>query len=138
MSEETTKQDSITPPELRNPNGKGGFGDNPQNRNNGAWKKVDTFRYWYDTFKEMSVSELKRWQKANPEEDRKVVADLAFNAVIRASGDLKYLVEVTDRTEGKAQQKVEHSGGMEIQVLRLENLIDGLLDEEDTEDSENN
>lgn len=29
----------------RNPTGKGGFGDNPQNRNPGGWKKEDTPRY---------------------------------------------------------------------------------------------
>lgn len=28
----------------RNPTGRGGFGDNPQNRHNGAWKKEDTPR----------------------------------------------------------------------------------------------
>lgn len=35
----TTKQDYN-----RNPTGRGGFGDNPQNRHNGAWKKENTPR----------------------------------------------------------------------------------------------
>lgn len=28
-----------------NPTGKGGFGDNPQNRNPGGWSKSDTLRF---------------------------------------------------------------------------------------------
>lgn len=38
--DETTKQVRRVP----NPTGRGGFGDNPQNRHNGAWKKEDTPR----------------------------------------------------------------------------------------------
>lgn len=37
----TTDQDKHIP----NPSGKGGFGDNPQNRNPGGWKKDETARY---------------------------------------------------------------------------------------------
>lgn len=38
--DETTKQVKRIP----NPTGRGGFGDNPQNRHNGAWKKENTPR----------------------------------------------------------------------------------------------
>lgn len=104
---ETTKQDSKTPPKLRNPDGKGGFGDNPQNRHNGSWKKTETFRYWFDVFKEMTVAELKTWQNDNPEDKRSVASNLAFTRVIKAQGDLKEFQEVANRSEGMPKQTVE-------------------------------
>lgn len=133
MTEITREQVKHIP----NPTGKGGFQERPQDRHSGSWKKIETFRFWYDTFKEMTVTELKNWQKNNPEDTRKVVADLAFNAVVKAKNDLKYQIEVTDRTEGKSLQKLEHSGGLELQISKLENLIDDLLTE-DTENTEIN
>lgn len=92
---------------IPNPNGVGGFGDNPQNRHNGAWKKTETFRYWFDVFKEMTVAELKTWQKNNPEETRSVASNLAFIRVIKAQGDLKEFQEVANRSEGMPKQTVE-------------------------------
>lgn len=47
----TTKQ-------VPNPTGKGGFGDNPQNRNDGAWKKSDTPRYKLEQMMKLSEDEL--------------------------------------------------------------------------------
>lgn len=41
-----------------NPTGKGGFGDNPQNRNPGGWKKEDTARYKLELLIKMSDEEL--------------------------------------------------------------------------------
>lgn len=45
-------------PMNRNPNGRGGFGDNPQNRNPGGWKKENTARYKLELLIQMSDSEL--------------------------------------------------------------------------------
>lgn len=42
----------------RNPTGKGGFGDNPQNRNPGGWKKEDTPRYKLEQMMKLSEEEL--------------------------------------------------------------------------------
>ncbi len=58
MSKETTNQVSVTPPEKRNPTGKGGFGDNPENRSNGHWKKEDTPRFKLEQMMKMSEEEL--------------------------------------------------------------------------------
>lgn len=44
-----------TPP---NPSGKGGFGDNPQNRNPGGWKKEDTPRFKLEQMMKLSGQEL--------------------------------------------------------------------------------
>lgn len=41
-----------------NPTGKGGFGDNPQNRHHGAWKKEDTPRYKLEQMMKLSEKEL--------------------------------------------------------------------------------
>lgn len=42
-----------------NPTGKGGFGDNPQNRNPGGWKKEDTPRFKLEQMMKLSEQELK-------------------------------------------------------------------------------
>ena len=41
-----------------NPTGKGGFGDNPQNRSNGSWKKTDTARYKLEKMMELTKTEI--------------------------------------------------------------------------------
>lgn len=90
-----------------NPNGTGGFGDNPQNRNNGAWKKTETFRYWFDMFKEMTIGEFEQWQKDNPRDRRSVASDLALRRVLKAREDLREFQEVANRSEGMPKQTVE-------------------------------
>lgn len=41
-----------------NPDGKGGFGDNPDNRSNGSWKKEDTGRYKLEKMMTLNDVEL--------------------------------------------------------------------------------
>lgn len=104
----TTKQVNMN----RNPNGKGGFGDNPENINlGGRPKNAESFAYWYMTFKNMTVSEMEAWQKSNPKDKRTVAADLSWRRVFNAQTDLKEFQEVADRSEGKPTQRVEHGGG---------------------------
>ena len=113
----TTKQDNKKEFPYINPEGKGGFGDHPEHRSNGAWTKTETFRYWFEIFKIMSVTALKNWQKDNPEDIRSVASDLAFTRVINAKGNLKEYKVVEDRTEGRAPQEIKHTG-------RIENILD--------------
>lgn len=94
--------DKPTPP---NPTGKGGFGDNPQNRNPGGWKKENVLSYQYRRFMNMTVEELEEWSKT-PKEKRTVVEDLAFNRIYEARKSLADVKEITDRTEGKAPQSL--------------------------------
>lgn len=104
----------------RNPEGKGGFGDHPENRNPGGWKPEVTFSYQYKRFMNMSYQELKDWLSL-PDTEKKVVEDLAYHAVKRARDSLPDAKEITDRTEGKAAQSIDvTSGGEPIKTTLVE------------------
>lgn len=104
----TTEQVTLAP----NPTGKGGFGDHPENRNPGGWKKETVFSYQYRRFMSMT---LKEWQDflVNPPEGMTVVEELAMRAVMRAKISLPDVKEITDRTEGKAPQTLDLTSGGE-------------------------
>lgn len=109
MNMETEAKKEVLPPQMRNPTGKGGFADNPQNRHNGTWKKTKTFRFWFDLFKEMTIEEFEEWQKKNPKNVRTVASELAFTYIVKARNDLKTFQEVSNRTEGMPKQPIENS-----------------------------
>lgn len=123
-NKETTNQ--VTPPELRNPTGKGGFGDNPQNRSDGRWSKEGSFAYWFSKFKDMTDDELEQWKKDVPPGQRKVACSLALTRIENAKSKLDEFKEVADRSEGKPKQAIDlTSGGERIQpasVVDLGNL----------------
>lgn len=103
--EKTTNQ--VTPPQLRNPTGKGGFGDNPENRSDGRWSKENSFSYWYNYFKAMTVKEFKHYERTHGDDNMTVAESLALVRVTKSRSDLREFQEVADRSEGKAQQKIE-------------------------------
>lgn len=103
---ETSKQ--VTPPELRNPTGKGGFGENPQNRNPGHWKSEDAIPFQYNKLMRMSLEELKQWAKDN-KETMTMAQAIAYKRLIAAVDSLPDAKEVTDRTSGKAKETIEHT-----------------------------
>lgn len=111
---------------LPNPTGKGGFGDNPQNRSPGGWKKENIFSYQYKRFMNMSLAELNDYRSL-PDMERKVVEELAYNAVMRAKTSLPDIKEITDRTEGKARESLDVTTGGES--LNAKQLTDEELDE---------
>jgi hypothetical protein len=114
----------------RNPEGKGGFGDNPQNINAGGRpKNAESFAYWYRQFKEMTVAQLESWQDNNPRETRTVASDLAFTRIINAKKDLKEFQEIADRSEGKAVQTMKHEGDL-ITGIKVE-IVNGTDSESD-------
>jgi hypothetical protein len=120
MDETTTEQVNKVP----NPDGKGGFGDNPQNINAGGRpKNAESFAYWYRQFKEMTVAQLESWQDDNPRDTRTVASDLAFTRIINAKKDLKEYQEIADRSEGKAVQTMKHEGDL-ITGIKVE-IVDG-------------
>ena len=120
MDETTTEQVNKVP----NPDGKGGFGDNPQNINAGGRpKNAESFAYWYRQFKEMTVAQLESWQDDNPRDTRTVASDLAFTGIINAKKDLKEFQEIADRSEGKAVQTMKHEGDL-ITGIKVE-IVDG-------------
>ena len=99
------KNNAKQPP---NPTGKGGFGDNPENINYGGRpKNEDSFTYWLNFFKSLTVEEFKSWERDIPEEDRTVVASIAYARMNAARSSLKEFKEVADRTEGKAPQSLD-------------------------------
>ena len=129
---ETTEQVNKPAP---NPTGKGGFGDNPSSINPGGRpKNVNSFAHWYRTFKDMSVKEFRAWEKDNPEEERSVVASLAYGMVAKARTDLKSFQEVADRSEGKAPQTLIHEGGLfQEKALRILEADENDNSEQETE-----
>ena len=48
----------FTPGQSGNPAGVGGFGDNPQNRANGSWKKEDTARFKLEQMMQLPEDQL--------------------------------------------------------------------------------
>lgn len=90
-----------------NPQGKGGFGDNPQNRSDGRWSKDNSFTYWLNFFKSLSVEDFLDWEKNVPTKDRSVAASLSYARVANAREDLKEFAVVADRTEGRAVQAID-------------------------------
>ena len=120
MEEKTTNQVNNM---NRNPTGKGGFGDNPQNRSDGRWSGEDSVPHQYNKLIRMKVGAFKRWLIEHPEDDRTVAEELAYNAVVKARTDLKYLVEVTDRTSGKSVQTMKHEGDL-VTGVKVE-IVDG-------------
>jgi hypothetical protein len=105
---ETTKQVSeVTPPEKRNPTGKGGFGDNPQNRSDGRWSKENSFSYWMNYFKSLTVRQFFLYESTKPEDERTVAESLAYARVSKSRNDLKEFQEVANRTEGMPVRRHE-------------------------------
>lgn len=102
----------VVPGAVLNPNANGGFQENPQNINYGGRpKNQESFTYWMNFFKNMTVDEFKLWEKTNPESTQTVAASLAYARVFAARSDLSEFKEVADRTEGRAPQTIIHEGG---------------------------
>lgn len=99
-----------------NPTGKGGFGDNPQNRNPGGWKKEDTPRAKLEKImNELTIEDLRNF-KSRSEAERKLGDDIvagmvwaARNAIAR--GDIEPMRKLLEFVYGK---KVEQSVDLDI------------------------
>ena len=123
----TSKLDGLRNPDgtvkqgaILNPTGKGGLQERPQDINIGGRKiNIRRVSWWYDVFGRMNVEDLKLWNSNEPPEvilnDGEVIkkewksgySEIAYNTFIRARISLKDVSEVTDRTEGKAQQNIK-------------------------------
>ena len=125
----TTQQDNMN----RNPTGKGGFGDHPENRNPGGWKPEYTFSYQYRRFMNMTVEEFKAWKDLTADKDKTMVEELAYVAVLKARSDIRDRQEITDRTEGKAPQTVVVDGGFFSKDKLKVEVVDEQRDTTETE-----
>ena len=124
--------------EPRNKTGKGGFGDNPESRNDGGrYPRGKSFTYWFEQFKMMSLAELKGWKKKNPENVRTVVSHLAFIRVWNSQRILKEFQEVANRTEGMPTQRseVEHSGEVDVNMPESNKRANKFLNEKPSKNS---
>jgi hypothetical protein len=86
----------------RNPDGRGGFADNPQNRSSGHWKKADTPRFKLERMMKLSEPELKAIADDidAPYFERKLAT-----AIKKA--DWKVIREMTDQVYGQPKQTID-------------------------------
>lgn len=97
----TTQQANTGRGGNRNPEGKGGFGDNPQNRNPGGWKKEESISYQYNRLGRMSDEEFAEYVPKTKFER------IAYNRIKDAENSLNDTKEITDRVEGRAPQSID-------------------------------
>lgn len=109
---------------------------NPQNP--GGWKKENTFSYQMNRFKNMTIQELQDWNSNTPIEVRTVAEDLAYRRVFNAQSELNEFKEVADRTEGKARQPMEYSGGVTVEVKQIADEISEMIASDHGKEEESN
>lgn len=97
----TTQQANTGRGGNRNPEGKGGFGDNPHNRNPGGWKKEESISYQYNRLGRMTDEEFASYIPKTKFER------IAYNRIKDAEESLNDTKEITDRVEGKAPQSID-------------------------------
>lgn len=126
MPDQTTEQVNFN----RNPTGKGGFQDHPELINAGGRpKNQESFTYWINFFKNLTVEDFKNWQKEIPDNKRTVAANLAYARVVSALSSLKDFREIADRTEGRPTQQIRNSGSLNFDIKKVEEVIDNILNE---------
>lgn len=93
----------------RNPTGKGGFVDNPQNRNPGGWNKKTSISYNYNRIIRMSDEELEAFVPKSQAEKiaLKRVKEMQDDNIASKGSALAVTKEVTDRIEGKPVANVD-------------------------------
>jgi hypothetical protein len=113
-----------------NPTGKGGFADHPENITPRKWKIEDNIPYQYNVLLRLTVNEFRLWLEDHPEDTRTMAQEIAYFMVLNARKDLKTVVEITDRTSGKAPQRMDFTTGGESinqfsdeQIIRIANRI---------------
>ena len=110
-----------------NPTGKGGFGEHPENRSNGAWDSSNSFSYWMNKFKAMSVEDFKNYETIKPEKERTMAEMLAYARILKARHDLPEFIVVANRTEGMPKQSIEHSGEITEYQANIDQKTQDLL-----------
>ena len=92
----------------RNPTGKGGFQERPEDINrSGTWNPKMTFGFQYRRFLNMPVKDFRKWQRETPENERTVVEEIAYTAVFKAKNVFRERQEIANRTEGMPKQSFD-------------------------------
>lgn len=137
--EQSTRQDrplhengKFAPGNNANPTGKGGFGDNPQNRSNGKWKKENSISYQYNRLLAMTEEEYNAFK---PVTNAEKIAHRRIERAIRDDDEsLKETKEITDRTEGRAKQDIsieaDEKAAPLIRGFVIPTLPEGYIDEQ--------
>lgn len=93
-----------------NPDGKGGFADNPQNINHGGRpKNIQRYDYWLQFFKDMKLSDFEKYTLLRPEGEMYIAEAHAYKCIRSSASDVKLWSIVADRTEGKPGLKVANA-----------------------------
>ena len=100
----TTKQATPAKDMNRNPNGKGGFQDRPEDRHSGAWKKEDTARFKLERMMELSETEL----ELVIADDTKPMFEHKLAQAIR-DGKWTVIKEMMQEVYGKPKESVDLS-----------------------------
>lgn len=124
-----------------NPNGKGGFRENPENRASGRWKKEYSASYQYNRWNNADVEDIERYAKAwgiIPLDDRDRadaelmafvqankkhtgVEERTLRGYLRAMTSLADSREIDNRTEGMPVAKQE---------IKIDNDLSNLTDDD--------
>ena len=91
-----------TTDQVPNPTGKGGFGDHPENRNPGGWKKEDTPRFKLEKMMKLSHAEL---QAVDFDEDASLFERKLAKFI--ADDDWKTIKEMMHEIYGTPKQSVD-------------------------------
>lgn len=96
---------------IRNPTGKGGFGDHPENANRGYWHPEDSYSFNLRKYGKMTDIELQEviLKAKSGELTQFQLAALQTITDMRKQDGWKKLVDTVDRIDGKAMQPVEQT-----------------------------
>lgn len=104
--------------EPRNKDGKGGFGEHPENINAGGRpKNQERYGYWLDCFKNLSIEEFKKYKKEHP--NMSMAAAAAYKRVSRTIEQLDEFKEVANRTEGMPKQTVKSEFDDDVTEVKI-------------------
>ena len=99
--------------QVPNPTGKGGFGDNPQNRNPGGWVKSDTPRFKLEQMMKLGSADL---QDVVDNPQSPVFETKLAQAIL--DGQWRETKEMIQEVYGKPKESVDvTSGGEPIKAL---------------------
>lgn len=113
------EEKQITPPELRNPDGKGGFGEHPENINPGGRpKNQERYGYWLDFFKNLPIEDFKKYKGEHP--DMSMAALGAYARIAKTIDELREFQEVANRTEGMPKQTIKNEFDDDVTEVKVE------------------
>lgn len=123
MGDLTTEQVTRNIP---NPNGIGGFADNPENINQGGRpKNAQRYGYWLQFFKDMKVSDFETYSTHKPEGEMYLAEVQAYRCMQSVANDYKLWSIVADRTEGRPSQPIDTTSNNQIEpvIVRIINDV---------------